>query len=325
MITILEGPDCSGKTTLAKMGYTDAEYIHLGPPPPQVHQPRDEYDPKSFPAWQQYTTEIWKATAGNPNMLDFLYDRLMYGELIYGPILRPSATRFNWVYCRMLERVLLGHQTVLIACQTDYDTCVNVWKEQKAVRHELVEKPAEFKRIYDAYTEVFKLSSLPVVSYDFTTDDIETTVKYADTQRTPKNYGPGIGNYTDGVVLLVGEEVNPKASVYGWPFVALAGSSYWVTELLLNSGIMEKQLYWVNAMDPQGKVTSADFLKKTDEPMPTNLVPSKIVALGTTAAIWCKKNGLDKEFEVSAIAHPAYHKRFKSSEEYQLVEVLNAN
>ena len=325
MITILEGPDCSGKTTLAKMGYSDAEYVHLGPPPPQTWQPRDEYDARAFPAWQQYTNEIRKATNLNQQMLPFLYDRLMYGELIYGPILRPSKTKFNWVYCRMLERVLLANQSVLIACMTDYDTCYSVWAEQKTMRHELVKDDGHFREIWEAYRSLFEKVSLPKVDYDFTSDDIDSTVKYADTQRSPKNHGPGIGNYNDGCVVLIGEEVNHKETVNGWPFVALGGSSYWLTELLLEAGISEKGLYWVNAIDPVGKVTPSDWLKPSDELVPTHLTPSKIVALGTTAAIWCKKAGLDKDHTVITVPHPAHHKRFKSREPYQLIEVLSAD
>lgn len=307
MITIIEGPDCSGKTTLMRQGFPGAEgYVHEHSGPPT-----------SAGAWSDYTTmlrKLWNAR----RTMNVVFDRFVYGELIYGPILRPASRyRFTQAHVRMLERVMLGMEGVLITAITDLATSQQLWLERQ--EQELVKDPKQFRTIHNEFEVLFRrdglLPNLPTISFDFTRDKVRDIRNQCLMHRSPPNKGPGIGMFRTGVTLMVGERVNGNTSPHNdWPFVAEGESSLWLAQQLDLAEVSEQELYWINAMDADEAETNPSFIK--------GLIPDRVIALGKSAEIWCKRNIKTKNLPVHAVPHPAFWKRFHSTERYPLHDII---
>lgn len=298
MITIVEGPDCSGKTSLInnifgpKSGWV---VEHTGPP-------------SHSGAWFDYSKtigDLWYTR----HVQNVVFDRFVYGELVYGPLLRrqwQSPKAFTPAHARMLERVLLSMQAVLVCAQTDYETTEQLFKERQD--QELLKSTKLLKESWSAFHLLFTnniMPSLPKVKYDFQTfspSDIKAAIESC---RPLENKGPGIGHWNPGKsILMVGEQPNAKTTTHGWPFVAGGESSLWLAQELDKAKVREDQLYWVNALDAQGIETSPIFLN--------HLEPRTVIALGKAAEIWCKKHLPGRGAQLFAIPHPQFWKRFKS-------------
>lgn len=287
---ILEGPDGAGKTTLAK-SLEGLEYVHFGPPPKGKNA-----------AWHQYyalLVDLWD----NHRPGGVVVDRFIHGELIYGPILR-GGTDLTWAHVRMLERVLMGLEAQLVICLPPWEMVKENWL--KDIDNELIKDADDLYDVYSFYWHKLlgdPLRMLPRKFYDFT-DHTPMMIK----GETFKNEGPGIGLFCPGNVLLVGEEVNVKKGKDGWPFVAPDSSSLWLAQQLEEAKIPESRLYWVNS------VTHGNWL---DPRFVDKLEPSKIIAMGGKAQMWCRNHKLQHE----AIAHPQWHKRFRHNERYPLLDL----
>lgn len=121
----------------------------------------------------------------------------------------------------------------------------------------------------------------------------------------------GIGNFSQGNILIVGEEPGPDSFGFDTPFVG-SGSGIWLLRQLEANEIDENELYWINARNAAGVEAEQDFVDF--------LKPRKIITLGTSARMWA--TDLINEFKVIPIYHPQYWRRFKSKEEYPLIPLL---
>lgn len=292
-LIILEGPDGAGKTTLAKDS-KHLEYIHFGPPP----KGKDG-------AWHQYyrlLEDLWD----NPRSGGMIVDRFIYGEMIYGPLLR-GGTDLTWAHIRMLERIIMGMSGLLVICLPPYDIIKHNWQEN--IDDELIKDEADLWAVYVHYQDLLgdSLRMLPRKLHDFT--NIHRERVYGSS--IFPNKGPGIGLFAPGNVLLVGEQINTKRGKEGWPFVAPDSSSLWLAEQLEQAGIPEHRLYWINSVTNH---------TATDHRFIDELEPSMIVSLGGKADMWCRHHKLDHK----NVTHPQWHKRFRHNEPYPLIEVLCA-
>ncbi len=97
MIIVLEGPDGSGKTTVAAhiqaLHPSMTRLLKCGPPSDDV-EPMD-----------QYCDVIYEAARLHKDGLTVAIDRLHVGELVYGPIMR-GASRLTLGQARQLDRRL---------------------------------------------------------------------------------------------------------------------------------------------------------------------------------------------------------------------------
>lgn len=296
-VTIIEGPDGAGKTTLTKQAWSGADVVHTGPP-------------SRHGAWRDYYGRL-KTLVHNPNEPEHtVFDRFLYGEQVYGPVLR-SDTSFTDIHRRMLERVLFSLQGVLVVALPEWEVCREVWGSRAET--ELVKQEQKLKALYDRWKLLLSQGEiqLPYTTYDFTDPRAVTQVQdVAQMIRPPANQGPGIGRFAEGVTLLVGEQVNTNVAELEWPFVSDQGSSMWLTQQLAHHQVREGDLYWINALDRNGQRTSAAFLDL--------LRPKQIIAMGRAAEVWCKAHGVQHVY----VPHPQAWKRFYSGQLYPLFNHL---
>lgn len=288
-LVILEGPDGSGKTTLAKES-RHLEYIHFGPPP----KGKDG-------AWRQYfnlLVDLWDS----PRPGGVIIDRFIHGEMIYGPLLR-GGTDLTWAHIRMLERIVMGMSGKLVVCLPPWETVLSNWQRSK---DELLKDEAQLEQTYAFYRFLLhgERRMVPRGVFDY------TNLHNPGIEGPFINEGPGIGLFAPGNTLVVGDEVNKRTGKEGWPFVAPGGSSLWLANLLEEARVPEHGLYWINAKT-NGADTDPSFLPK--------LNPGKVVALGLNAAKWCNQHAPGEYY---TFCHPQYHKRFWHNEPYPLIYSL---
>jgi hypothetical protein len=142
---------------------------------------------------------------------------------------------------------------------------------------------------------------------------IESRIELRKKLASKKQIPFGVGNPKRGNFLIVGEQsAKPPLHPIGQdPFCGMKGSSKWLNQLLEDNNIKEERLFWINALNLDG--TEADILSIVNR-----IHPSKIIALGNIASKLCEKHNL----EHVKVPHPAYWKRFKSKENYPLINYV---
>lgn len=123
--------------------------------------------------------------------------------------------------------------------------------------------------------------------------------------------GHGIGNLSVGNTLIIGESPGPNANGFNIPFVG-TGCGLWLSRQLDLAHVDERNLYWINALDEFNKEVSNDFM--------VYLRPSQIITLGVEAKQWALKYSVIHP--ITNIHHPQYWLRFRSKEEYPLLQLL---
>jgi hypothetical protein len=115
-----------------------------------------------------------------------------------------------------------------------------------------------------------------------------------------------------GRILLVGDRPGPSrpndAHYHFTPFFSLKNSSMWLNKQLEKYQIDEAALAWLNSTRFDDTPENIQLI--------TLLRPSKIIALGEAASQW-----LDQHEHVR-VNHPQYQKRFLSTQQYQLIQLL---
>lgn len=166
MLTILEGPDCSGKTTLSqdRMFRLDT-VLHQGP----------------------YKNNVYIET------FDLLYrswaldkpivcDRLHLGEQVYGPIFRGHNMLTDTDQDH-LESILLKHyRPVVVLCLPSLDVALYAWQDRSAQGKEMLTEQEQFIATYEYYRDKLR-TSLPVIRYDYTSDSLDTLAKNIEALR----------------------------------------------------------------------------------------------------------------------------------------------
>ena len=284
---ILEGPDGSGKShLLERMKKPDSAFYRWG---------KRHYSKSDF-RWMLH--DLW----ADPDR--FIYDRAYLSEQIYGPLLRDED-KIGKSGRRMLDRVALSKQGIVVLCIPPFEVAKKAWASRK--EEELIQDGNLYNQLYSEYLSLE--TDLPIIQYDWTVDtymDLERRLLEA---MPNKNLGYGIGNYSGSSTLLVGDMVKHRGqfeACFCWD----QGSAPWLADKLEEASIPEDRLYWINARNYLGRVNPADFIEKMN--------PENIVALGNKAASWCDNNSLAYE----KVKHPQYWKRFKSKEEYPLIPLL---
>jgi thymidylate kinase len=295
-LTILEGPDGAGKTTLAEYlmhQHTEGAIDHHGP-----------YDGETNTA-RFYASSVARGWYGS-----MIMDRAWHAEPIYGGVYRKGSDRIGSTYRRMLDRLAWSAQAVFVLCLPPKETCLRNWEARRG--EEYLSEPTHLNAVYDGYAEMS--TELPTVRFDYTRTEFDLVAKTIELRRPMRNRGPGVGHWNPGKsILMVGDKPARETSGYGLPFVAFRrdGCSAWLADRLEEWEIPESRLYWVNARSAVDVPLPNDFVRE--------LSPKAVVALGRQAERWVRRCGVT---DYHVVDHPQYWKRFHHHRVYPLANVL---
>lgn len=314
-LTIFEGPDGSGKTTLAKAyaELTGARYVHFGPLPRVMNGLMRTYVEAMLPAVLGYQPVV--------------LDRSWLSEYPYGIAFREGRDRVGQVYMRMLERLAFRCGGVVVLCLPPQNIVIENYKRRK--REEYLTSVKQLQCVYNIYDSLIEdtlgeepvnphyQNSLPLVQYSYPDygvigfKDVVNDVASRIHHNRPERHELAIASAgcMGGATVLVGESFAQHGNMdawYQWPFASFskAGCSWWLTHQLIKAQVSERDLYWVNADQTLVHLDTTSH---------------RIIALGDVAADALKRQ-VQRPFE--RCHHPEYWSRFRSSEPYPLLSVL---
>lgn len=150
MIIIIEGPDGSGKTSLAKQLSRQTGY-------PIIHRTQ----PKSEEEKQQMMGEYLQVIKNNKNAI---FDRCWYSEMAYGPVMRDDSV-ITYPQMYELEKMLAKNGALIIHCTGSE---AELWMRCTKRGEEYVTCREDFKQIYVNYQEIMSVPHyVPVVKYEY--------------------------------------------------------------------------------------------------------------------------------------------------------------
>ncbi len=303
-VIILEGPDGAGKTTLAraleKRGY---RYHHEGPPSPNVD------------LLVHYALVLDRAIRSGDRVV---IDRLHVGESVYGPLLRGVDRISSWGQI-ILQRIIRGGGVLEVFCLPPERVCFGNWYARHQVGKELVETSSDFHEIYKAYVDISKHPRHSrAVTYDYTqwSLDLACDMLTSEMNNPPCLPFECIGS-PQACFLFVGEIANQKE--LDLPWVSLYHSSDYLNGAIMSAGYTEDEIAFVNAKKLDGSdndLFDVVFQMSLSEPKRWVLP----IALGGVPAQKLEKYGHRGAFR--KMPHPAYWKRFHSTETAEYVKGL---
>lgn len=293
MIVILEGPDGSGKTTLAR--FLEKEhgfrYIHTGPP--ETDKVLDAYGRTLYDAHKSGDLVV--------------IDRLHVGERIYGPILRDQD-KLGLRGEILIQRLISAYGAQLIFCLPPFFTALANWKARHG--EELVAHENTYTAIYNKYLSTMNSVFYNSASwYDYTRMALDTSAKLLLAFHNKEVLPHGVIGSTSPLFLFVGDQANQ--TYLDLPFFSLNGSSQYLNDCLTEAGYQEKSIALVNAIDLSGsRMPLSEIYATLREP--------KVIALGGNA-----HDALNhSRVKHVTIPHPAYWKRFQSDKRDDYVKQL---
>lgn len=150
MIIIIEGPDGSGKTTLAEKISKQTKY-------PIVHrsQPKTEEEKKLMMAEYLHTIRT------GDNMI---FDRCWYSEMAYGPVMRDSSViSYHEMY--ELEEMLAKTGAIIIYAT---GTKTALWERCQSRGEDYITSQDDFNAICDNFDKIMNAPHhIPVVRYEY--------------------------------------------------------------------------------------------------------------------------------------------------------------
>lgn len=151
MILILEGPDGSGKTTLAEQLQRQTGYQLL-----HRTQPKNEEDKKRM--MDEYV-QVLKAGK------NVIMDRAWYSELVYGPVMRDTSV-LTYPQMYELEKLAAKNGAIVIYCTAPEAT---LWKRCMRRGEDYITNRETFHAICAGFKELMYgvPHMIPVVTYEY--------------------------------------------------------------------------------------------------------------------------------------------------------------
>lgn len=285
---IIEGPDGAGKTTLARdlCHRYGMAYHHEGPPPKGLT--RD-----TIPTVMHHYAGLL-ANATRPTV----FDRLHFGETIYGPLLR-GASFIGPDELRLMRRLIVGAGSTVVFCLPPFEVCL----QNNRRKDELIKDESLLEAAYKLWTLVTTHHV-----HDFTGRSNAVTYRYHEYAAHRPLEVPRVDRCPDGVIgspeataLFVGEQ--PNSTWLDLPFFGFKNSSGFLNDRLVEAKLDERTLAFTNALDVKGHARDLAFIVSQ---MPRLKV---VVALGRVA-----ENQLERQqppfVKLTSVPHPQYWKRF---------------
>ena len=147
MFLILLGPDGAGKTTLAKRLAKSNKAMYI-----KRDQPKNDDDRRNM-------VDSYLRIA--PGLNNVIYDRYIYCELVYGPIIRNEHIISDEDMQR-IEDMLLRKGAIIIHCT---DTLDNLWERCTRRGEDYVTDKETLGKIRQGYYDVLSKTKLPVLEY----------------------------------------------------------------------------------------------------------------------------------------------------------------
>lgn len=323
MIIILDGPDGTGKTTLAERMCTElnAEYLHL------TYRWKERI-------FDYHTAAIrYAARKRRPIVID----RWWPSEAVYAKAFRGGS---DWpLQGRMCDRVAKKFGVIYVYClPDDVQSAVANHAELKQQREEMYE---DIEAVADLYIKLWDGESTHEDKNQYIDQVIRhggmvthpDTIKYtisewghcmdlfiervwslASTWRQlqlPKlleydNWNM-LGHASCAEYLIVGERVNPKFRELYWPFYDYGNSSLHLTQAIHSLELKEHNFMYANAYNHDGSPNwLIDYVMQTYN--------KKIITLGKQA-----EDAVAHHTIHAALPHPSYAKRFGKVD---MVEVM---
>lgn len=308
-ITIFEGPDGAGKSTLAQeyAQLTNARYVHHGP-----------YKQVGDGLGRMFVESMLPALLGYQ---DVVLDRCWLSEPIYADAFREGNDRVGMARARLLDRLALRCGAVVVKCLPPWTFVKETFNSRKA--EEYLEDDAQLFAVYDGYQDGLN-TQLHEVEHDYTKhlnkplslvvmNDVKPLVEMQRSKSPCHSIRINTAGNWGAPIVIVGEDFGEHKNndaMYQWPFGSLNGNgcSFWLARELEEAGISEQSLLWVNA----------DELAKVPEFFDWH-AGKTFIALGDKAEEALDGKNISSSF---AYHHPQYHKRFHSKADYAFTQDL---
>lgn len=292
-VIILEGPDGSGKTTLAEfLKQNDFVYKHEGPPPPN----RDQLE--------YYKCTLFDALESKHNVV---FDRLFLGETIYGPVIR-GVDNLGKDGAKLFERILASQTVHQYICMPSEHTLRNNYLKKMQDKSDYVGGMTNFKKIVNLYYS--KILRPYTRLYDYEADSPQTVLDEPFQPALPK----GTIGSRDAKHLFIADV--PNHPYVDWPFFSVTNSSGYFNKVLEILNIEEKDMALSNAYGPN---------EEEHDPLAIcNAFPNlkHIILMGNKAQEWFVRKVNAANVKVHFLPHPSYMKRFKGSDPKIFVEEI---
>lgn len=308
-ITIFEGPDGGGKSTIAReyAQLTQARYVHHGP-----------YKQVGDGLGRMFLESMLPALLGYE---DVVLDRCWISEPIYADAYREGNDRVGAARSRVLDRIALRAGAVVVKC-------LPPWAQVRAcfsgrLADEYLDNEEQLLQVYGQYQHDLN-TNLHELEHDYTKHlnlslslvagtQIKPYVEQLRVKAPPHNIRVNSSGNWRAPVVIVGEDFGEHKNndaMFQSPFASLNGSgcSLWLANRLAEEDISEQSLLWVNA----------DELNRVPEFVEWH-AGKRFVALGDKAAETLTKLGVPN---VAVFPHPQYWKRFQNAWPYPFTKAL---
>lgn len=150
MIIILEGPDGSGKTTLAKQLSRQTGY-------PYEHRSKPENEEEKAKMMIEYL-QMCKSRQ------NLIVDRCWYSEMVYGKVMRDQSY-IDYTQMYELERMLAKGGAIIIYCTASKAA---LWMRATQRGEDYITSRDDFNAICEEYEKLMSVPHyIPVVRYEY--------------------------------------------------------------------------------------------------------------------------------------------------------------